>query len=300
LVEKLVINSAVRINEPPPAVSGENEPKSPSSYPAIERRCHGDLSWDYLPVRLSSDSAGLVADFRSQILPRVRPEWTAAASGGRVRHRVFEDGLTNKLVGFFRDGEPESTAVLVRVNGKGREMVIVDARMEILVMTTLHRAGLSPPLYLVTENAMCYGYVPGKTFTASDLQREDVLVATSCALARFHSVPLPTALRDSAPRVWALVDSWMDCASDNFRSKSDAERFRQVFVSLDDLRQELVWLKLFLGAPLPGDKVTVCARRSDWGFTSLGDGRGKACDSPCVLCHNDVQPLNFVQTGDGI
>ena len=26
----------------------------------------------------------------------------------------------------------------------------------------------------------------------------------------------------------------------------------------------------------------------------------QACGSPCILCHNDPQPLNFIQTPDGM
>ena len=77
--------------------------------------------------------------------------------------------MTNKLLGFYQVGNADDDMVLVRVNGEGREL-FVDSRMEILVMLTLHRAGLNPPLYLVTNNALCYGYVPGRTLTCNDMQ----------------------------------------------------------------------------------------------------------------------------------
>ena len=144
-----------------PSPSHSTRSKKCVPNPLVERRHRGDLSWNYLPVSLSSDEE----DFRTFVLPLVRPDWNSAT----LRRRVFEDGVTNKMVGFFRDGAPDETAVLVRVNGEGRELV-VDGETEILVMLTLHRAGLSPPLYLVTENALCYGYIPGRTLTGSEMQ----------------------------------------------------------------------------------------------------------------------------------
>ena len=30
------------------------------------------------------------------------------------------------------------------------------------------------------------------------------------------------------------------------------------------------------------------------------EAQWQACDSPCILCHNDPQPLNFVRTPDGM
>ena len=133
----------------------------------LEQRHHGDLSWNYLPVLLSSDYFTLARDFETHILPLVRPGWKLDL----LKYRVFEEGVTNKLVGFFQVGRADDESmVLVRVNGEGRELVLPDGKTEILVMLTLHRAGLSPPLYLVTENAMCYGYIPGRTLTDSEMQ----------------------------------------------------------------------------------------------------------------------------------
>ena len=139
----------------------------------LEQRRHDDLAWNYLPISLPSDYNALAEDFQSYIMPIVRPKWTAES----LKYKVFEDGVTNRLVGFSQDGEREDTTVLVRVNGKGRE-VVVDGKMEILVMLTLHEAGLSPPLYLVTMNAMCYGYIPGRTLTSCEMEASCEVVHT--------------------------------------------------------------------------------------------------------------------------
>ena len=137
----------------------------PNHATTLEQRRSGDLSWNYLPVSLSSDHPAILIDFQTHILPLVRRHWSTDA----LRYRVFEDGVTNKLFGFYQVGQADDDMVLVRVNGEGREL-FVDSRMEILVMLTLHRAGLNPPLYLVTRNGMCYGYIPGRALTWSEMQ----------------------------------------------------------------------------------------------------------------------------------
>ena len=144
--------------------------------PPVERRHHGGLSWDYLPVSFSADETSIVKDFQKHVMPLVRPSWTEKL----LWHRVFEDGVTNKLLGFFREdpgassSADDSTAVLVRVNGEGRELV-VDGETEILVILTLHKSGLCPPLYLVAENALCYGYIPGRALAGNEMQAKPFL-----------------------------------------------------------------------------------------------------------------------------
>ena len=137
----------------------------PQTVAKLEQRHLDDLTWSFLPISLSSDLCDLLTDFQTSLLPLVRPKWTAEALG----YRIFEDGVTNKLFGFFQVGKKEEDMVLVRINGEGRELFI-ESRVEILVMLTLHKARISPPLYLVTNNAMCYGYIPGRTLTGGEMQ----------------------------------------------------------------------------------------------------------------------------------
>lgn len=133
--------------------------------PFLEERRYGDLAWMYLPITLSSEDLTLLSDFQKYVAPLVRPHWTCDS----LRYRIFEDGVSNKLFGFFQDGKADTDMVLVRINGQGNKL-FVDPRTEIVVMLTLHRAGLSPPLYFVTENAMCYGYIPGRALSCQEMQ----------------------------------------------------------------------------------------------------------------------------------
>ena len=128
----------------------------------IQTRSEGGVSWKYMPVTLDRDSA--TREFRARILPVVRPTWKECA----IETRVFTEGITNSLFGFYPPHNKSDT-VLLRINGEGTEKII-DRRNEIVVMISLHRAGLIPPVYLQLANGLCYGYVPGRPFTVDDMQ----------------------------------------------------------------------------------------------------------------------------------
>lgn len=130
----------------------------------LEQRSVGDFSWFCASTSLSFVEHDLVAEVQSKILPVVRPDWTPRAS----RYRVLEMKVTKSLLGFFQAGKAEDM-VLVKVTGDEKEL-FMDIETEVIVILTLHKAGLSPPLYLVAENALCYGYVPGRTLTVDDLE----------------------------------------------------------------------------------------------------------------------------------
>lgn len=103
-------------------------------------------------------------DFSTYILPLVRPAWSEC----QLEVKLFMDGITNVLMGFYTSGQ-EDDMVLLRMNGKGTE-AFLDRRTEVIVMLTLHRAGLIPPVFLELSNGLCYGYIPGRPFTVDDMK----------------------------------------------------------------------------------------------------------------------------------
>ena len=135
---------------------------------ALEKRSESGLSWNYLPLTLERSS--LSHTFTTKILPLVRPAWRDC----HVQTKVFTEGITNVLLGFYvsREGsrdQEKDDMVLLRMNGAGTD-VFLDRRAEILVMLSLHNADLVPPLYLELANGLCYGYIPGRPFTVDDMQ----------------------------------------------------------------------------------------------------------------------------------
>ena len=136
--------------------------------PALERRSESGLSWNYLPLTLERSS--LSHTFTTHILPLVRPAWRDC----HVQTKVFTEGITNVLLGFYVSregsrGQEKDDMVLLRMNGAGTD-VFLDRRAEILVMLSLYNADLVPPLYLELANGLCYGYIPGRPFTVDDMQ----------------------------------------------------------------------------------------------------------------------------------
>ena len=127
-----------------------------------QTRSEAGLNWKYLPIEL--DRGSIERDFLAHILPHVRPAWKRSS----VVTRVFEDGITNVLRGFHVAGQSDDI-VLVRVNGEGTD-AFLDRRGEIVVMLSLHEAGLIPPVYLEVSNGLCYGYIPGRPFSVEDMQ----------------------------------------------------------------------------------------------------------------------------------
>ena len=128
----------------------------------LQKRTEAGLGWNYLPVEL--DRRSLEQDFQTHILPLVRPAWNNRA----IETKVFNDGITNTLQGFHLAGQNDDM-VLLRANGEGTE-AFLDRRGEIVVMLSLHKAGLIPPVYLELSNGLCYGYVPGRPFSVEDMQ----------------------------------------------------------------------------------------------------------------------------------
>lgn len=128
----------------------------------MQTRSEGPISWKHLPIKLDRET--IARDFRAYILPLIRPSWKDCT----IKTKIFCDGITNSLFGFYASRD-KSDLVLVRVNGEGTE-TFIDRHNEIVVMITLHKAGLIPPVYLQLANGLCYGYIPGRPFTTEDMQ----------------------------------------------------------------------------------------------------------------------------------
>ena len=129
-----------------------------------EVRSESGVCWKYLPLTLERGS--MAQAFKTHVLPAVRPTWRD------VETKTFTEGITNVLLGFYasRDGSrDEEDMVLLRMNGLGTD-AFLNRRTEIVVMLSLHEAGLVPPLYLELANGLCYGYIPGHALSVDDMQ----------------------------------------------------------------------------------------------------------------------------------
>ena len=76
-----------------------------------------------------------------------------------VSPQYFTGGITNKLIGCQCKSDTQDI-VLIRVNGKGTE-VVVDRDSEVQLFRLLATHGCAPPLYAIFRTGLAYGFCPG-------------------------------------------------------------------------------------------------------------------------------------------
>lgn len=116
------------------------------------------------------------------ITRRMKAEWAERD----IRVKIFTDGITNRLVGCYRDDAPNDV-VLIRVYGEKTELFI-DRKIEIRNMQLMHAAGLSPPLFCSFRNGICYGYTPGQVLDHEMVRDATISRLIAEKLAEMHSV----------------------------------------------------------------------------------------------------------------
>ena len=87
-----------------------------------------------------------IEDFKKgsfELVSTLRPEW---GSKCKFAHKVFSDGLTNKLIGVYINESPNDM-ILIRVYGQNSDLMI-DRQKEIRNMKILHRNGCGAQLYM--------------------------------------------------------------------------------------------------------------------------------------------------------
>ena len=179
----------------------------------LEERTACNVTWKYLGITLGLES--YLEDFKTHILPVVRPKW----NGDQLKHTVFDVGLTNKLVAIWDTKSlDKGDKVLLRINGEGTD-IFIDRTDEIIIMLLLNRNGLYPPVYVQLENGLCYGFAKGRNVLLEEV-RSDPLMAMKIAraVARFHAVELPELFRDRKPVIWAQIDNLIERVTSDFGS----------------------------------------------------------------------------------
>ena len=154
---------------------------------ALKKDVNG-YSCSFLPIELDSD---LVKGFGDHLLAICRGDW----SRDRLKERLFE-GLTNKLIAFYQEGEEEDeeAIVLVRLNGSNTD-VFIDRERELTIMLWLHQNGLSPPVYCQLLNGLCYGFAPGRQIELREMHDPVMGKRVAVALARLHTLQPPPYLK---------------------------------------------------------------------------------------------------------
>jgi len=159
--------------------------------------------WLYLKnVVVGSET--YLADFRTRLLPTVRPEW----SSKELEVKKFDSGITNTLVAIFLKERglvhSRDDVVLLRMNGIGSERII-DRMDELHCMHLLHQVGLGPPVYAQLSNGLCYGFLPGRQMGLEEVREEGVVKKVAMVMASLHRVEIPEHFQGRKPQLWAKV-----------------------------------------------------------------------------------------------
>ena len=149
----------------------------------------GGFAVTYLP--LAVDATDPRGDFRDHMMPICRPDW----SSSKLNQLNFNEGFTNKLMGFHQNGgEKEEEMVLLRINGRNTE-VFINRERELMIMLWLHTKGLNPPVYCQLENGLCYGFAPGRMVKLPELHDPAMGKRIAVALAKLHTLKVPPSLQ---------------------------------------------------------------------------------------------------------
>uniref|UniRef100_A0A182RHV2 ethanolamine kinase n=1 Tax=Anopheles funestus TaxID=62324 RepID=A0A182RHV2_ANOFN len=211
-----------------------------------------------------------VVEGATEILKVIRPDWQR----DNVRFKLFTDGITNKLVGCFKQpdesddskGTPEpEDVVLIRVYGNKTDLLI-DRRKETENIQLLHRYGYAPALYATFANGLAYEYVPGVTLTPDTCHSDAVWPLVARRMAQMHKVRPDDPSAGNEAALPAKLDQFLRLVPNCFSDTVKNERVWQVFPSVAELRDE---------------------------FDALY-ARLLTTDSPVVFCHNDLLLGNVI------
>ena len=174
----------------------------------------GGLSWKCLPkVEIGVDT--YLEDFKTHLLSLVRPKWRPEGLGVKV----FDEGITNKLVGIF-DKEKglknsREEVVLLRINGLGTS-AFINRTDEIVTIMCLNQAGLTPPVYYQLKNGLCYGFTPGRNVSVDEVREEKMMRRIVRTMVKLHALEIPAHFRDSQPVVWQKMDNFLKIVPETF------------------------------------------------------------------------------------
>ncbi|KAK2526607.1 Etnk2 [Columba guinea] len=193
-----------------------------------------------------------------RLMRELRPGWEP----GRVKTKLFTDGITNKLVACYTD-EAMADAVLVRVYGRKTEL-LVDRETELRNFQVLHAHGCAPDLYCAFQNGLCYQFLPGIALGPSHVRDPHIFRLVAQEMARVHAIHANGSL--PKPILWHKLHKYLTLVKTELSPKVSNPSLQQDVPSLEMLEHELAWMQDML--------------------SQLG--------SPVVLCHNDLLCKNII------
>lgn len=209
------------------------------------------------------DESRLIQDSLDVVL-RVRTSWTEDT----VKSKLFTDGITNKIVGFWEvDDSCKKDMLLVRVYGQSTD-AIIDREAEKRNMLLMSELGCAKPLYAVFANGLCYGYVHGQCLDVDSVRHPEVNRLVAAEMAKIHTV-MPEVECEAS--IWHHLRNLISLLPLKMTDPVKEERRQRLLPSSDQLKAE----------------------------TSDVEAKIKAATtSSVVFCHNDLLVGNIVWNRD--
>ena len=138
---------------------------------------------DFSDFEINTNSSDDFKNGAFELISRLRPEW---GSQSQYMHKVFTDGLTNKLIGVYIK-EARKDMILIRVYGQNSDLMI-DRQKEIRNMKILHKNGCGAQLYATFKNGIAYQYQSGSTLTVESICSPNIFPSLAAAFAKMHSI----------------------------------------------------------------------------------------------------------------
>jgi len=214
------------------------------------------------------DESRLLEDALKVVL-QVRESWTADS----VNKKVFTDGISNKLVGFWAaDDHGKADMLLVRVYGQKTE-AIIDREAEKRNMVLMSDLGCAKPLYATFANGLCYGFIHGQCLDAEMVRLPDVNRLIAAEMVRIHAVTPKgsSTAAETEATIWRQLHNFLDLLPERMSDPVKEDRRRNHLPSSDELKAIVAEMEEKIKA-----KTT----------------------SPLVFCHNDLLVANIVWNRD--
>lgn len=173
------------------------------------------------------------------IILHAKPNWERSD----IKFKVFDEGITNKLVGGYRGASfaQARDVVLIRVYGEKTDLII-DRNAEKQNMSELAEAGMCPPVYATFDNGLVYGFAPGVTLDEKTVRDETIRKLIAKEMARLHTVnPRHIPCRKSA--LFDKLREWLKIMPDSFSNPKMNETFKEKILMKEDLEKELLELE---------------------------------------------------------
>lgn len=221
---------------------------------------------DFIEFNFTVDKDDLISGVL-QVVSRIKPLWIL----DKIKHTIFKDGITNKLVGVYLNDD-EQNMILVRIYGENTEWII-DRGSEIKNIQILQSRGFAPKLYASFSNGLAYQYLPGNILTVKSCREEDIFHLVAQHMANFHqelngfvSDPDQTNNQNTKTFLWDKIECFLSLAPEKFHDDVKQETFVKFLPSIVNLRKEFEWLKSKL----------------------------EQLNSPLGFCHNDLLLANIL------